>query len=98
MPKSKLKPLSQKKIADLFKPPQKIETELSFCDKCDKIVPESERYKWCGKIIHYWVTTENAYNNAGTNRIGYFPVQRQHHCGELREPNPQEYFIYETLK
>ena len=93
MPKKK-----SSKIEDLFKPPTQVTTKLSFCDKCDKIVPENERYKAFDKVIHYYITTENLYNNAGTGRIGYCPIQKPHYCGELREPNPQEYFIYETLK
>ncbi len=40
--------------------------------------------------------TENFYNNAGTGRIGYCPVQRTQMCGTVREPTPEEYFIHFT--
>lgn len=85
-------------MAEIFKKPERVSTHLSFCPECDKIVPENERYKWCGKVIHYWTKTVNGYNNAGTGRIGYYPMEEAHRCGELREPNAQEYFIHETCK
>ena len=49
------------------------------------------------KTLHHrksW--TENFYNNAGTGRIGYCPVQRTQMCGIVREPTPEEYFIHFT--
>jgi hypothetical protein len=73
---------------------------MNFCDRCNKIVPDSEIFDLAGLVVvktHCYTKTENLYNNRGTGRIGYCPVKKTVWCGNVREPTDQEFFIYETL-
>ena len=72
---------------------------MNFCDKCNKIVPDSEVKDLFKKGImkHIFTITVNAYKNIKPGNIGYCPVNETVFCGNIREPNEQEYFIYHTL-
>lgn len=73
-----------------------------FCEKCNKIVPDSEvkelKFKENSSFFHAYNVVENAYKNQRPGVIGYCPVNRHVLCAKLREPTDQEYFIYHTCK
>lgn len=71
---------------------------MNFCDKCNKIVPENEIQNILSFKKHIYRVTENAYHNKGTMRVGFLPISKTIFCGTIREPTPEEYFIYHTLK
>lgn len=76
---------------------------MNFCDKCNKIVSDSEVIDASlGNLVvktkrHVYKKIVNAYKNMRPGQIGYCPVSETVWCGNIREPNEQEYFIYYTL-
>ena len=70
-----------------------------FCEKCEKMVPDSEVKPIIGAtLFHQYDISENYYNNAGTNKIGYYPIKKHILCDKVREPTDIEYFIYYTCQ
>lgn len=70
---------------------------MNFCEKCCKIVPDDELSNILSTKIHVYKEIENAYQNKGTMRVGFLAVVKRRFCGIIREPTPEEYFIYHTL-
>ena len=73
--------------------------KMNFCDKCNKIVPNSEVKDIfnIGKKTHVYTEYVNAYKNQQPGMIGCCLVNEEVWCGTIREPTDQEYFIYHTL-
>ena len=72
---------------------------MNFCDKCNKIVPDSEVKDLFHKGImkHIYTKWENAYKHQRSDMIGCCLQEETVFCGNIREPDEYEYFIYVTL-
>jgi hypothetical protein len=72
---------------------------MNFCEECNKIVPDSEVKDIFddGHKRHIYKKTVNANRNVQPGMIGCCLVSETVWCGNIREPNAQEYFIYHTL-
>lgn len=71
---------------------------MNFCTKCFKIVPDNEvQILSENSKVHHYFKIKNAYNNSGSDRIGYLPVEVPIYCGSVREPTDIEYFITQLL-
>ncbi len=70
---------------------------MNFCDECNKIVPDNEVKNLFNKGIlkHVYTITVNLCQG-GPGMIGYCPAAQTVWCGNIREPDEQEYFIYVT--
>ncbi len=73
---------------------------MNFCDKCNKLVPDSEVKDIFnnGNKRHTYTKTVNAYKNQRPGAIGYCAVSETVRCGNIREPDEMEYFLFHTLK
>lgn len=71
---------------------------LNFCDGCNKIVSDKEVSLFITKPSHILEKTVNAYKNRNPKAVGCYLVTQVVVCGRIREPSPEEYFIYHTLK
>jgi hypothetical protein len=73
---------------------------MNFCDKCNKFVPDSEVQDLLslGHPRHVYKKTVNAYKNQRPGTVGCLLVSETVLCGNIREPDEQEYFIYHTLE
>lgn len=71
---------------------------MNFCDKCNKIVPDSEVQDLFnkGRLKHVYSEYVNAYKNQRPGMIGFCGVNETVWCGDIREPSDIEYFIYVT--
>jgi len=69
---------------------------MNFCDKCNKIVPDKEVKDLFGKMKHIYTKWGNAYKYQQPGMIGCCLKEETVFCGNIREPNEQEYFIYVT--
>ncbi len=72
---------------------------IHFCEDCEKIVPESEISDMfdTGKPFHYYISNASL-GTSMPGSFGYCSLEIPIFCGLVREPTPEVYFIYETLK
>ena len=73
---------------------------MNFCEDCNKIVPDSEVKDLFnnGVKTHVYDKLVDLNENRGADVMGSCLVNRVIWCGNVREPDEQEYFIYHTLE
>lgn len=70
---------------------------INFCDKCNKVVKESEIKDLSiaqDSPTHVYTAIHNAYGNQAPGMIGFCAVYTEVICGNIRQPTPEEYLAY----